>query len=127
MVQKTARPQPMGMYYIEGDAKTIKIALNTMEDLGIAPAGDDMSPYIKKQTTRGKEVDVILASLEIIRAFRRWNREDDTKLTFTPYQLLSNGLIRVHSERTLKSEKPVREMAKKIKDLPKRSATAARR
>ena len=126
MVQKMVRPKPMGIYFIEGDAKTIGIALKTMEGLGEVPTGDGMSPYIKKQTTRGEGVDVISVSLEIIRAFRRWNREDDSRLIFTAYQLLSNGLIRVLNERTLKSEKPVREIAKRIKNLPKRSATAAR-
>lgn len=126
MAQKTAQPQPMGSYYIEGDAKTVKIALTTMEDLGEVPASDEMSPYIKMQTTQGKQVGVISVSLDIIRAFRRWNREDDSRLVFTVYQLLSNGLLRVLNERTLKSEKPVREMAKKIKNLPRRSAIAAR-
>lgn len=125
--KKTATPRPMGIYYLKGDDLTFQIALDTVTRMGKLETGDGTSPYIRRQTSRGVEVDVLEVPLDIIRALRRRNRAKDTTLSFTAYQLLSNGLIRVQNERTLKDEAPVKKMRKMIKDLPKRSATAARR
>ena len=129
MSQKKAPPRPMGIYYIEGDEFAFETALRVITDTGMLETAVDASPYIIKQTTRGKDIKALQVPMKVIRGLRAWNRrrKESEAIIFTVYQLMSNNLLRPLNEKTLKDEAPVKAVRKMIKNLPKRSATAARR
>ncbi len=129
MATKKTVPRRIGIYYIEGDELTFQTVGRALTEIGKIETGDGASPYISKETTRGKSVRVLEVPLSIIRGMRNWNRrgKENSTLVFTAYQLLDNNLLRQLNEKTLKDEAPVRKVRNAIKNLPRRGALAARR
>lgn len=129
MAIKKAAPRPKGIYYIKGDALAFETAVKALTEIGKIETGDGASLYTTKETTRGESVRVLEVPLSIIRGMRSWNRrgKETSGLVFAAYQLLDNNLLRPFKERTLKDETPMKKVRNAIKNLPRRSALAARR
>lgn len=128
--KKTASPRPMGIYYIEGDERSFETAITALIGLGGLETPDGATPYVSMQTTQGKDIQVLKVTLPVVQGLQSWNRrakEGNVRFIFTVYQLLSNNLLRPFKEKTLKDEAPVKKVRNAIKNLPKRSALAARR
>lgn len=114
------QPSLIQTYYITGNYPAVQVTLQELVRKGDFPVSDGDFPYISKQTTRGKSIDVLEVSLPIIEGLRLRRRQGEHELEFTTYQLLNNGLIREMKERGLANEKPVREARQMISALQKR-------
>lgn len=114
------QPSLVQSYYIAGNYPAIQVTLQELVRKGDFPVSDSDFPYISKQTTRGKDIDVLEVSLPIIEGLRLRRRQGERELEFTTYQLLSNGLIREMKAHGRANEKPVREARQMISALQKK-------